>query len=146
MPWLKVNVQRGHRTWRAAACLSWPEGSSNTEKTDLQWWKLESCYLWGSLDFGVTKEPSRVLEISWFLFGWCFMGVPIHIFSCSCTFKICVFFTDIENWLVDTVGEGEGGMNWESSMEIYTLPCVKWIASGDLLCDSGSSTWCSVTT
>ena len=31
-------------------------------------------------------------------------------------------------------------------MEIYTLPCVKWIASGDLLCDSGSSNWCSVTT
>ena len=31
-------------------------------------------------------------------------------------------------------------------MEICTLPCVKWIASGDLLYDSGSSNWCSVTT
>ena len=39
------------------------------------------------------------------------MGVPIHIFSCSCTFKICVFFTDIENRLVDMEGEGEGGKN-----------------------------------
>ena len=27
--------------------------------------------------------------------------------------------------LVDTVGKGEGAMNWESSFEIYTLPWVK---------------------
>ena len=33
--------------------------------------------------------------------------------------------TDIENRLVDTVGEGEGGTNWESNMETYTLPYVK---------------------
>ena len=32
---------------------------------------------------------------------------------------------DIENRLVDTEGAGEGGMNWESSMETYTLPYVK---------------------
>ena len=31
---------------------------------------------------------------------------------------------DIGNKLVDTVGEEEGGMNWESSIETYTLlPC-----------------------
>ena len=28
--------------------------------------------------------------------------------------------TDIENRLVDTVGEGDGGMNWETSIEIST--------------------------
>ena len=32
---------------------------------------------------------------------------------------------DIENVLVDTVGEGESGMNGESSINIYTLPCIK---------------------
>ena len=32
---------------------------------------------------------------------------------------------DIENRPVDTVGEGEGGTNWGSSMETYTLPHVK---------------------
>ena len=38
---------------------------------------------------------------------------------------------DIENRLVDTVGEGEGGMkgkcgtNGERSIETYTLPCEK---------------------
>ena len=29
--------------------------------------------------------------------------------------------TNIENRLADTVGEGEGGMNWESSIKTYTL-------------------------
>ena len=29
---------------------------------------------------------------------------------------------DIENRIMDVVGEGEGGTNWESSIEAYTLP------------------------
>ena len=32
---------------------------------------------------------------------------------------------DVENRLVDTVGEGKSGMNWESSIETYTRPWVK---------------------
>ena len=32
---------------------------------------------------------------------------------------------DIENGDADTVGEGEGGTNWEIRIDIYTLPCVK---------------------
>ena len=32
---------------------------------------------------------------------------------------------DVEEGLVDTVGEGEGGMNWEIRVDINTLPCVK---------------------
>ena len=37
-------------------------------------------------------------------------------------------------------------MNRESSMETYTLTCVKQIASGNLLYDSGNSNQGSVTT
>ena len=33
--------------------------------------------------------------------------------------------TDIENKLVDPVEEGEGGTNWESSIDIYTLLSIK---------------------
>ena len=33
--------------------------------------------------------------------------------------------TDVESGLVDTVGKGEGGMNLESSIDIYTLSRVK---------------------
>ena len=46
---------------------------------------------------------------------------------------------EIGNKLEDTVGDGEGGMNWESSLETHTLPYVKWIASGSLLYDAGNS-------
>ena len=47
---------------------------------------------------------------------------------------------------MDTEGEGEGGMNWEIRIDIYTLPCVKQIASGNLPYSRGSSARCSVMT
>ena len=53
---------------------------------------------------------------------------------------------DVENGHVDTGGEGEGGMNWEIGFNINTLPCVKQIASGNLLYSTGNSAQCSVTT
>ena len=55
----------------------------------------------------------------WFFF-W------ILVFS-GCTFSsgVAGWGACIENGLADTVGEGEGGTNWESSIEIYTLPYVK---------------------
>ena len=40
----------------------------------------------------------------------------------------------------------EGGMNWEIRFDINTLPCVKQIASGNLLYSTGSSAQCFVTT
>ena len=42
--------------------------------------------------------------------------------------------------------KGEGGMYGESNMETYTLPYVKQIASGNMLCDSGNSNQGSATT
>ena len=48
---------------------------------------------------------------------------------------------DIENRCTDTVGEREGGMSWERSIDIYTLPRVKQIASGKMLYSTGSSAW-----
>ena len=55
---------------------------------------------------------------------------------------------DRESRLTD-MGRGEeeeGGTNEETGMEAYTLPCVKQIASGNLLYDSGNSNWGSMTT
>ena len=51
---------------------------------------------------------------------------------------------DTENGLVDTVREEEGGMNLESSSDIHTLPRVRQLASGKLLCSRGSAS-CSAT-
>ena len=47
---------------------------------------------------------------------------------------------DVENGCVEnTEGQvGEGGMNWEIQIGIYTLPCVKWIASGKLRIAQGA--------
>ena len=46
---------------------------------------------------------------------------------------------DMKNRPVDPVGRGEGVINWESSIEICTLPYVKQIANGKLLYNTGSS-------
>ena len=49
-------------------------------------------------------------------------------------------------WTCAQVGEGDGGMNGESSKETRILSYVTWRASRNLLYDSGSSNPCSVTT
>ena len=40
---------------------------------------------------------------------------------------------------MDTVGEGESGMNWANSLETYTLPYVKQNAGKNLLGKTGNS-------
>ena len=47
---------------------------------------------------------------------------------------------------MDSVGEGEGGTNQEIRIDIYTLSCIKQIASGKWLYSTGSSVQCSVGT
>jgi len=47
--------------------------------------------------------------------------------------------TDVKNSLLDSMGEGEGGMIWEGSVETYILPYVKWIASLGSMHETGCS-------
>ena len=44
--------------------------------------------------------------------------------------------TDVKNSLLDSVGEGEGGMIWENSIERCKLSHVKRIASPGLMHDT----------
>ena len=46
--------------------------------------------------------------------------------------------TDVKNRLMATLGQGEGGMTWESSIQTYILPYVKHIVGGNLLYDVGN--------
>ena len=46
--------------------------------------------------------------------------------------------TDVKNKLLDFVGEGEGKMHGESSINTYPLSCVKQMVSGKLLNNTGS--------
>ena len=38
-------------------------------------------------------------------------------------------------------GERVNGTNWESSIDMYSLLCMKQTASGRLPCNAGSSAW-----
>ena len=50
------------------------------------------------------------------------------------------WWKDIEKGVVNTMGDGEGGMNWESRIETYTsITNVKYLASGNLLYDMRNS-------
>ena len=45
--------------------------------------------------------------------------------------------TDIQNSLLDSVGEGEGGMIWENGIETHIISYKKRIASPGLMQDTG---------
>ena len=47
--------------------------------------------------------------------------------------------TYVKNRLLDSVGEGEGGMIWENSIETCILSHVKQIASPSLMRETGCS-------
>ena len=47
--------------------------------------------------------------------------------------------TDVKNRLLDSVGEGKGGMIWENSIETRILSYVKQIASPGLVHETGHS-------
>ena len=47
--------------------------------------------------------------------------------------------TDVKNSLLDSVGEGEGGMIWENSIETFILSYVKQIASPGSMHETGCS-------
>ena len=47
--------------------------------------------------------------------------------------------TDVLYSLLDSVGEGEGGMVWENGIETCKISCVKRIASPGSMHDTGCS-------
>ena len=51
--------------------------------------------------------------------------------------------TDVQNRLLDPVGEGEGGMFQENSIETCTLSRVKQITSPGWTHETSARAWCS---
>ena len=51
--------------------------------------------------------------------------------------------TDVQNRLLDSVGEGEGGIIWENSIEIYILSSVKQIAGPGWMHETSAQDWYS---
>ena len=51
--------------------------------------------------------------------------------------------TDLYNSLLDSVGEDEGGMFQENSIETSILPRVKQITSPGWMHETSARTWCT---
>ena len=51
--------------------------------------------------------------------------------------------TDVQNRLLDSVGEGKGGMFWENSMETCILSIVKQITSLGWMHETSAWAWCT---
>ena len=51
--------------------------------------------------------------------------------------------TDVLNSLLDSVGEGEGGMLQENLIKTYILSRVKQITSPGWMCETSARTWCT---
>ena len=51
--------------------------------------------------------------------------------------------TDVQNRLLDSVGEGEGGMFLENSIETSLLSRVKQITSPGWMNDTSAPAWCT---
>ena len=51
--------------------------------------------------------------------------------------------TDVQNRILDSVGEGEGGMFQENSTETCILPRVKQITSPGWMHETSARTWCT---
>ena len=51
--------------------------------------------------------------------------------------------TDVQNGLLDSVGEGKGGMFQENSIETCVLSRVKQITSPGWMHETSARTWCT---
>ena len=51
--------------------------------------------------------------------------------------------TDVQNRILDSVGEGEGGMSQENSIETRILSRVKQITSPDWMHETTAWAWCT---
>ena len=51
--------------------------------------------------------------------------------------------TEVLNSLLDSVGEGEGGMKWENDIKTCKLSYVKRITSPGSIHDKGARGWCT---
>ena len=90
-----------------------------TTSTPREWMCTKSWHITSIYNGKYRKQPKCSI-------GHLIVRYPV-IFKCYrelfVDIEICSFHRHREQ-AVDTAGEGEGGMNWKSNMETYTLPHV----------------------
>ena len=80
-----------------------------------------------SLPIPSKFEPVRWMNLEPIIAEWCRSEREKQIWynNSYMESRKMVLMNLVESRLVDLMGEGKGGMNWESSINIYTLICVK---------------------
>ena len=129
------------KTWKIILRLEWAILFRSLERN--KWWKRISASL--NCIVSITKQDEIPLIISYICSS--FLQKEINIDLVTDVRKSLIYWlkglnpgtkiqlmafmlkcshsTDVETGLVDTGCEGEVGMNCESSIIMYTLPCIK---------------------
>ena len=79
--------------------------------------KNKVCHCFHCFPFYLPWSGGTELNIPLYICITFSLSIPLHLWGRNRG-------ADIENRSVGTIREGEGGMNWESSTAVHTLPCV----------------------
>ena len=114
----------------------------NSLLTQREWWFEAKLRFFSSLVWTDVATPKVLLQ------GWIITpptNKTADIWKGRNSFKFFPLWrdskrdTDVKNSLWDSVGEGEGGMIWDHSIETCILSYVKQIASPGLMHETGCS-------
>ena len=96
--------------------------------------------------YQVIKILNYILDISplSYMYYWNFSQLVTCLFVISLRSRFCrKRDTDVQNRLLDSVGEGEDGMFWENSIETCILSRVKQITSPGWMHETSAQGWCT---
>ena len=110
--------------------------------------------MWGAVHIFVLLLPAAWKRLSWLELqqsswtrNWCwgrnFVAGKAEWKDKKACLAYRVINTDVQNRLLDSMGEGEGGVIWENSIETCILSSVKQIASPGWMHETTVQGWCT---
>ena len=96
----------------------------SAKETSIKWWKIIIIMFFQMCFYGSIKRMFLLLKASF--------DYPCEILT-NFFFNFTIFYW----FLLDSVGEGEGGMIWENGIETCITSYMKWVTSPGLMHDTG---------